>query len=131
MLLHLAFLYSHNIKVVNKKIPSDADWISSKHFFVSHPFRSRHIGHFTESVNHALLKLRYPLQYYPFTDLYFPEYPLEKHEWAKMYLKLLLDLFPEQYRPKVHLPGSLNIKKLTCFKSAVCNHIYYLQFRFY
>ena len=77
-------------------------------------------------MNHAILKLRYPLSYDPFTDLYFPEYPLEMHEWAKEYLRLLLSLFPPQYKPNIYLPRSLNIQNLHAL-----GHLYKHQFWYY
>lgn len=94
-------------------------WINTKQFFVSQPYVSRHLGHFTESVNHALLKLRFPSAYLPLTDLFFPTFPVDKVKWTNAYLKLLLSLYPDNMRPLVHLPGSIPIDTLTCFRTAV------------
>lgn len=86
---------------------------------MARPVNYHHIGHFSESLNHLLLKLRFP-QFYPIiTDLYLPEYSTKVYEWSKVYLSLLLSLFPNDLSPQIHLGNSISIKSMTCFKSIV------------
>ena len=78
-----------------------------------------HIGHFIESVNQLLLKLRYPSGYPPLTDLYIPQYVPNEDSWLKQYLNLLVDLFPKNFTPALHLAYSFNLFSELCFRSAV------------
>lgn len=119
LLMLLAFKWSHKFKIVKGKVPTSVNWIQQGVFFVSKPLVTRHIAHFTESVNQALLKLRYPSFYPPFTDLYIPSFEQSDFEWSKTYLKILLSLFPNDLRPALHLANSIRLNGLTCFRSAV------------
>lgn len=86
---------------------------------MSQPYLSRHIGHFAESVNQALLKLRYPEFYPEVTDWYFPRFKDDEFAWSKTYLQLLLELFPREVRPKVHFGDAFKLKPELCFRSVV------------
>ena len=86
---------------------------------MSQPFVSRHIGHFAEAVNQALLKLRYPAFYPEVTDWYFPLFKSQEFDWSKTYLRLLLELFPEELRPKLHFAEAFKLKPSLCFRSVV------------
>ena len=100
-------------------VPTDANWLEDGHFYVSQPFLMRHIGHFAESVNQALLKLRYPEFYPEFTDWYLPLFTVNEFDWSKTYLQLLLELFPKELMPKTHFADAYNLKYETCFRSVV------------
>ena len=63
LIMVIAFKWSHSIKVIKGKVPDDVNWIENGVFFVAKPLVNRHIGHFIESVNQVLLKLRYPFVY--------------------------------------------------------------------
>ena len=78
------------------------------------PCATRHIGHFVESINHALLKLRYSSFYPPFTDLYIPSFSIDEFEWSKSYMQLVLRLFPDNLKPAVHLGGSIPTYSAVC-----------------
>lgn len=119
LIMVIAFKWSHNIKVIKGKVPDDVNWIENGVFFVAKPLVNRHIGHFIESVNQVLLKLRYPFVYPPFTDLYLPFFENTEFEWSKTYLQALLSLFPNDQKPSLHLADSIPLSKLTCFRSAV------------
>ena len=119
VIIAIAFKWSHNIKVVKGRVPDDAKWIQDGVFFVAKPYVNLHIGHFVESVNQVLLKLRYPVIYPPFTDLYLPFFENTEFEWSKTYLQLLLSLFPNELKPSLHLANSIPLNHLTCFRSAV------------
>ena len=103
-------------------------WINNGYYYIIRAHQLRHIGHFSECVNQLLLKLRYPSVYPPLTDLYIPEFKPNEYEWSKTYLKLVINLFPEEYRPNLHLYQSINISPMTCFTSAVYNS-YYINIR--
>lgn len=113
------FRWTHNLHSVNMKLPTNVKWIENGYYFVFQPCATRHIGHFVESINHALLKLRYPSFYPPFTDLYIPSFFIDEFEWSKSYLQLVLSLFPDSLKPAVHLGGSIPTYSTTCFRSAV------------
>ena len=113
------FRWTHNLHSVNMQLPTNVKWIESGYYFVFQPCATRHIGHFVESINHALLKLRYPSFYPPFTDLYIPSFFIDEFEWSKSYLQLVLSLFPDSLKPAVHLGGSIPTYSVACFRSAV------------
>lgn len=115
----IGFRYSHKIQSVNTRLPTEASWIENGSYYVFQPYKMRHIGHFAESINHILLKLRYPSFYPPFTDLYIPKFSEKEYEWSKTYLQLVLSLFPENLKPAVHLASSIPISPTVCFRSAV------------
>lgn len=116
---NLAFRWTFKIDVVNRQIPKNALWINEGSFFVSQPWRSNHLAHFIESINQALLKLRYPAKYPLFTDWYIPQFGNNEFNWTQTYLNLLRNLYSKDYRPKMHLLNSYPIKPVTCFRSAV------------
>ena len=94
-------------------------WINDGNYYVSQPLVMHHIGHFAESVNQLLLKLRYPSFYPPFTTLYIPQFENSEYEWSKIYLEVLLNLYPDRYKPILKLHNSIPITTLTCFRTAV------------
>ena len=99
-------------------------WIYNGSYYVIRAHQLRHIGHFSEFVNHLLLKLRFPSLYPVLTDLYIPEFKPDEYEWSKTYLKLTLALFPNDFKPKIHLYNSISIDPIKCFKSAVFLCVY-------
>lgn len=94
-------------------------WINDGNYYVSQPLVMHHIGHFAESVNQLLLKLRYPSFYPPLATLYIPQFGNNEYEWSKIYLHALLGLFPDRYKPILKLHNSIPISTLTCFRTAV------------
>lgn len=117
--LRLGFRWTHSISSSHSKVPVDAHWIEDGYYYVSYPYRARHIGHFAESVNQLLLKLRYPSLYPPITDLYLPRFSSHEFEWSSTYLNLLFLLFPSGFTPKLHIANTISIDKGACFRSAV------------
>ena len=115
----LGFRYSHKLQIVHSALPKRAKWIENGYYYVFKPCQLRHIGHFAESLNHALLKLRYPSFYPPLTDIYIPQFTENDFEWSKTYLQLVLSLFPEDFKPAVHIANSIRLSRATCFRSAV------------
>ncbi len=120
--LLIAFRFNHKIKQHISVLPKNASWITNGTYYVIRAHQLRHIGHFSECVNHLLLKLRFPSSYPLLTDLYIPEFKPNEYEWSKTYLNLTLALFPNDFKPKIHLYNSINIDPMKCFKYAV---IYY------
>lgn len=118
------FRYTHKIAKHYNAIPQNASWIKDGFYYVIRPRSLHHIGHFSECLNHLLLKFRFPSIYPPLTDLYIPEFKSGEYEWSKTYMHLVLDLFPNGYAPKLHLYDSINISELTCFKSAVFSYFF-------
>lgn len=97
---------------------------------VFQPFLSRHITHFAECVNHLLNKLGNRTSYSPVSlalvdkqapHVYLPLLHEEREfEWTKTYVSLLLSLFPETHRPKLHFSRKTETSpELECFKSVV------------
>ena len=115
----LGFRWTHHIVSFKRQIPTEVKWIENGSYYVSYPFLVRHIGHFAESVNQVLLKLRYPSFYPPFTDFYLPRFARNEFEWSVTYLKLMLQLFPSNFTPTLHIAGSIPLNIDTCFRSAV------------
>ena len=113
------FRWTHHLHSVNMKLPTNVKWIENGYYYVFKPCQLRHIGHFAESLNHALLKLRYPSFYPPLTDIYIPQFTENDFEWSKTYLQLVLSLFPEDFKPAVHIANSIPLSRATCFRSAV------------
>lgn len=66
-----------------------------------------------------LLKLRFPNEYPPLTDIYIPRFKSNEFEWSKTFLTLLINLFPKNQTPALHLGNSIQLTGTTCFKSAV------------
>lgn len=104
---------------MNSTIPRNALWINNGSFFASQPLNSHHLAHFIESVNQALLKLRYPTAYPVFTDWYIPKFGDKEFNWTMTYLHILLGLYNKKYRPGLHLFKSYPISPITCFRSIV------------
>ena len=119
IICQLAFRWGYKFQTVLKKIPSRVVWIDNGSYFVSQPFINRHIGHFAESVNQLVMKLRNPSMYPPLTDWYLPNFRKSEFEWSKVYMRLLISLFPVENRPKMHWHDDIEKKSLVCFRSAV------------
>ena len=115
----IGFRWTHVLRSVNTKLPKNVNWIENGCYFVFQPCATHHIGHFVESINHALLKLRYPSFYPPLTDLYIPKFFSDEFEWSKSYLQLVLSLFPDNLKPALHLGSSFSAYPAVCFRSAV------------
>lgn len=121
LFLIVAFHFCHKIKQNFSVLPSNASWINNGSYYVIRAHQLRHIGHFSECLNHLLLKLRFPSLYPVLTDLYIPEFKQNEYEWSKTYLKLTLALFPKEFKPNIHLYNSIKIDSIMCFKNAVCD----------
>ena len=115
----IVFRWGYKLRTVLQKVPSRALWIEDGNYFVSQPFVNRHIGHFAESVNQLIMKLRNPSMYPPLTDWYLPNFRKSEFEWSKVYLRLLIDLLPVENRPKMHLHNDIKRRSLVCFRSVV------------
>ena len=115
----IVFRWGYKLRTVLQKVPSKALWIEDGNYFVSQPFVNRHIGHFAESVNQLIVKLRNPSMYPPLTDWYLPNFKKSEFEWSKVYLRLLAKLFPVENRPKMHLHNDIERRALVCFRSVV------------
>ena len=97
--LFRGFVTTHSVNIVNKRIPQNVQWIDSGVYFVSQPRRNNHLGHFIEGINQALLVLRFPSLYPKFTNWYIPKFGYKEFEWTKIYLRLLHNLFPDDFKP--------------------------------
>lgn len=126
----IAFRFNYRINQYLETIPENVSWINKGYYYIIRPHQLRHIGHFSECVNQLLLKLRFPFAYPPLTDLYLPEFKPNEYEWSKTYLSLVLSLFPEEYKPNLHLYQSITISPMTCFTSAVL-YLYNINIRLY
>ena len=62
--LLVAFQFGWRFRFSKESIPSSLPFLNNSTIAISQPFTPRHIYHFSESVNHLLLLLRYP-NYYP------------------------------------------------------------------
>lgn len=115
---------------MNKRIPQNVQWIDSGVYFVSQPRRNNHLGHFIEGINQALLVLRFPSLYPKFTNWYIPKFGYKEFEWTKIYLRLLHNLFSDDFKPTLQLANSISLNKVTCFRSAVKHLIWMINYRY-
>lgn len=118
--LRLGFLLTHKIKIVNRPIPNNSLWNNDDYIYVSRPSYKNHIGHFAEAVNPLIFALRFPEKYPLMTDYFVTNFdPKTEYEWDNTFLSLLLSLFPENYKPRVHFANSVCKQNYICYKHAV------------
>lgn len=103
-------------------VPKEMKWNEKEGIFISQPFVTNHIYHFSESVNQLLLKLLDRSMYPHINELYLPNFRKENEfEWSKTYLKLLIELYPEESRFSVRFHDNMNRNEYECFRSCVMN----------
>lgn len=95
-------------------------WNKKKGIFISQAFVTKHIYHFSESVNQLLLKLLDRSLYPTIHELYLPRFHADKEfGWSKTYLNLLRELYPDEHRFSLRFYDKSLRDEYECFRSCV------------
>lgn len=96
-------------------------WNDKEGIFISQPYITNHIYHFSESVNQLLLKLLDRSLYPKISELYLPNFRYDReYGWSKTYLNLLRELYPETDRFSLRYYSEFK-EDYECFRSCVLN----------